>query len=122
MSNMKKQKGMTAIGWMLVLALIAVFAIVGLKLIPLYIDSFKVTASLESLQEDPKVKGKSRLEIRKLLMKRLDVNMVNDVTAQDITISKNRNGIVVEVDYEARRQMFGSLHVVLVYNKSVEIP
>ena len=119
---MKKQKGMTAIGWLLVLLLVVFFAITAIKLIPMYLDSYKVTVSLELLQNDAKAKGKPAIEIKKLLMKRLDVNMVSDVSPQDITISRNRNSITVEVDYEARRQLFGNLHMVLVYNESVEIP
>ena len=122
MKQMKKQRGMTAIGWLLVLMLVVVFSIVALKLIPMYLDSFKVTSSLESLANDSKAKGKSALEIRKLLMKRLDVNMVSDVSAQDISVSRSREGIVVEVEYEARRPLFGNLHMVLVYSDSVVIP
>ena len=121
MGNMKKQKGMTAIGWLLVLLLVVVFAMVAIKLIPMYLDSFNVTSSLESLSNDSKAKGKSGLEIRKLLMKRLDVNMVSDVTASDVSESRSREGIMVEVDYEARRPLFGNLHMVLVYNHSVVI-
>ena len=122
MRSMKKQRGMTAVGWLLVLVLIVVFTIVGLKLIPMYMDSYKVTASLESLVDDPKAKGRPAVEIRKLLMKRLDINMVSDVSAQDVSISRTRSGIIVEVDYEARRSLFGNLFMVVVYNESVEIP
>ena len=121
MGNLKKQKGMTAIGWLLVLLLVVVFSIVAIKLIPMYLDSFKVTSSLESLSNDSKAKGKSGREIRQLLMKRLDVNMVSDVTASDVSVSRSREGIVVEIDYEARRSLFGNLHMVLVYNHSVVI-
>ncbi|MGD8926155.1 MAG: DUF4845 domain-containing protein [Thioalkalispiraceae bacterium] len=122
MSNITKQRGMTAIGWLLVLAIVALFSIVALKLIPMYLDSFKVTSSLESLAGDPKAQGKSGREIRKLLMKRLDINMVSDVSASDISISRSREGTKVEVSYEARRALFGNLHMVLVYDKSVIIP
>lgn len=122
MRSMKKQKGMTAVGWLLVLVLIVVFTIVGLKLIPMYMDTYKVTASLESLVDDPKAKGRPAVEIRRLLMKRLDINMVSDVSAQDVSISRTRGGIIVEVDYEARRSLFGNLFMVVVYNESVEIP
>jgi hypothetical protein len=122
MSKMRKQRGMTAIGWLLVLMLVVIFAIVGIKLIPMYLDSFKVTSSLESLANDSNAKGKSGREIRQLLMKRLDVNMVNDVSASDISISRSREGTVVEVSYEARRPLFGNLHMVLVYERSVVIP
>lgn len=113
---------MTAIGWLLVLALVVIFAIVALKLIPMYLDSFKVTSSLESLVNDPKAKGKTGREIRKLLMKRLDINMVDDVHGEDITISRSREGTKIQVSYEARRSLFGNLYMVLVYDESVVLP
>lgn len=120
MREIKKQKGMTAIGWLLVLMLIAIFALVGLRLVPVYLDSFKVTSSLESLAND--AKGKSGVEVRKLLLKRLDINMVNDVSADDITISRKRGGIEVEVAYEARRKLFGNLYLLIDYQRAVFIP
>lgn len=122
MSKMKRQKGMTAVGWVFVLLLIMVFAIVGIRLFPMYMDSFNVSTSMESLITDPQARGKSAIQIRTLLMKRLDINMVKDVDTQNVTISRNRYGITLEVEYEARRPLFGNLYLVLAYNKSVEIP
>ena len=121
MKRLTNQKGMTAIGWLFVLVLVLVFAIIAIKLIPMYLDGFKVYSSLESLQNDSQAKGKPAIEIRKLLMRRLDVNMVNDVSPQDISITRSRNGVTVSVDYEARRSLFGNLSVVVAFKKSVEI-
>ena len=121
MGKLHKQKGMTAIGWLLVLVIVLVVAIITIKLVPVYIDGFNVYSSLESLKNDPQAKGKPAFELRKLLMKRLDVNMVTDVTAQDISISRSRNGITVAIDYEAVRPMFGNLSVLIHFQKSVDI-
>ena len=122
MRNTQNQRGMTAIGWLIVLVLVLFFAIVLMKLVPVYIDGYKVYSSLESLEADDSAHGKSPLEIRKLLMKRLDINMVTDVGKDDISFSRDRNGTRVEVDYEARRQLFGNMYVVIVFNKAVVVP
>ena len=122
MRNIQNQQGMTAIGWLLVLVLVLLFAIIFMKLVPVYIDGYKTYSSLESLEQDQNAHGKSPLEIRKLLMKRLDINMVTDVGAEDISFSRDRNGTKVEVDYEARRQLFGNMYIVIVFNKAVVIP
>ena len=88
----------------------------------MYKGSFDVSASLESLTTDPQTQGKPAIEIRKMLMKRLDINMVREVSAQDITISRSREGITVEVDYEVRKPLIGDLYLLMAYNKSVLIP
>ena len=112
---------MTLIGWILTFLLAAVIAIVALKLIPVYLDGYKVYQSMASLAEDDSARGKNATELRKLLMKRLDINMVTDVTSDNITFSNQGGKIAVEVDYEVRRQMFGNLYAVVVFNKTVEI-
>jgi hypothetical protein len=122
MRNTQNQRGMTAIGWLIVLVLVLFFAIVLMKLVPVYIDGYKVYSSLESLEADDSAHGKSPLELRRLLMKRLDINMVTDVGKDDISFSRDRNGTRVEVDYEARRQLFGNMYVVIVFNKAVVVP
>jgi len=121
MHTPKKQQGMTLIGWMLVFMLAAVIALVALKLIPVYLDGYKVYQSMASLAEDDSAKGKNPTELRKLLLRRLDINMVTDVTSDNITFSNQGGKIAVEVDYEVRRQMFGNLYAVVVFNKTVEI-
>ena len=122
MQNTKNQRGMTAIGWLLVLVLVLVFAIILIKLVPVYLDGYKVYSSLASLEEDKTAHGKPPQELRKLFMKRLDINMVTDIDPQDVTFSRDKNGTRVEVDYEARRQLFGNMYVVIVFNKSVVVP
>lgn len=122
MQTPQKQQGMTAIGWMLVIALVMVLGIVLLKLMPVYLDGYKVYQSLASLEEDSSAHGKGPAELRTMLMKRLDINMVNDVTKDDISITRTKSGYEIEVDYEARRQLFGNLYAVVVFNKAVEVP
>lgn len=122
MQNTKNQRGMTAIGWLLVLVLVLVFAIILIKLVPVYLDGYKVYSSLASLEEDGSAQGKPPQELRKLFLRRLDINMVTDVRPEDITFSRDKNGTRIEVDYEARRQLFGNMYVVVAFNKTVVVP
>ena len=121
MQTAKKQQGMTLIGWVLMFLLIAVIAIVVLKLVPVYLDGYKVYQSMESLKADDTAKGKNTAELRKLLLRRLDINMVTDVTSDNITFTRQGGKTILDVEYEVRKQMFGNLYAVVVFNKSVEI-
>ena len=51
MKGLHKQRGMTAIGWMLVLGLIAFFTLVTLRLLPMYMEYTKVVSVLGVLAE-----------------------------------------------------------------------
>ncbi len=120
MQTAKNQQGMTMIAWLLVIMLFVTIALVALKLVPVYLDGYKVSQSMESLSAESGIGSKPIAELRRKLMKRLDVNMVNDVTAEDVTFSRRGNVITIEIEYEARRKMFGNLYAVVVYSNTVE--
>lgn len=107
-------EGMTYLGMLVMLIVIAFFAIVGIKVVPLYMEHFKVKSSLDSLAQQFKdgQTVSSPQEIEKLLFNRLSINDVQHVTRDDIKISREGRNTVVEVDYEARVTLFDNLDLV----------
>lgn len=115
------QRGMTAISWLLTMALIAFFALIAIRLVPIYLDGYKVASSLESLAA-PGHEGRSPGELRSMLMKRLRINMVSDVTSRDVRVEARGGMHVVNVNYEKRQPLIGNIDVVISFDKSVEVP
>ena len=116
-----RQRGMTTMGLVLVLAMVAFFVLIGLKLYPIYYDSFKVGAALDSLKSDPALVGKTSAEVVDRLMKRLGIDNVDHVEKSDVTVEKSGKGIRVTVDYEARKNIIGNVDVVVSFDKAVEV-
>ena len=117
-----KQKGLTGISIVVMLVVIAFISIIFLKIMPIYFDSFKVGDVVSSLKEERSLGDKGNREITTMILKRLDVNMVTDVTKEDIIIEKTKNDVFIDVEYEVRKPMFGNLDVVVSFKKSVEVP
>ena len=122
MINRQQQQGMTAIGWVGILALIALVTLFALRLIPVYLASFNVSSILSSVEEEYSHKDVTPLEITKTLMKRLDINMVTDVTKDDIFIERTGKALQVEIDYEVRKSLMGNVDIVVYFNKSIILP
>jgi len=118
----QKQAGMTAIGWMGVIALIMMFILLFLKLLPIYMDGYKVGSVLSDLKDEPGVASMTPVMISKTIMKRLDINMVDNVSKEDIYIDKLKNSMNVEVDYEVQENLIGNVDVVVHFQKSISIP
>ena len=76
MKGLHSQKGMTAIGWMMVLALIAFFVTLTLKLAPAYLEYTKVKSIIASLESEPLVTQKPAGEIRKMISRRMSIDDV----------------------------------------------
>lgn len=122
MKTYQSQRGMTAIGWVLVLMMIGVVTMIVLKLVPIYLDGFNATSVVEGLKTERGIGAKTPSEIQKLILRRMDVNMVDGVTKDDIYISRGKGQVTIEVEYEIRERMFGNLDVVVSFNKSVSVP
>ena len=109
-----RQDGMTYMGMLILLVVIAFFAIVLVKVSPLYMEHFKVDSSLESLAQESKDSqaALSPREIEKHLLNRLSINDVQHVTKDNIKITREGRKTVVTVDYEARVTLFSNLDLV----------
>lgn len=117
-----KQKGLTGVSIMFLLIIIAFVALTFLKIMPVYFDSFKVGDVVSSLKEERGLGEKPNSEITNMILKRLDVNMVSDVSKDNVFIEKVKGSVLIEVDYEVRKPMFGNLDVIISFKKSVEVP
>ncbi len=121
MNRWHHQKGMTAIGWLLVLGLIAFFTLITLRLVPAYMEFAKVASVLESLQKESGITRKTRGEIFALISKRFDVNDVYQVDPKLVKIVKDKGVLKVSINYERREHLVGNVDVVTTFDKQVEV-
>lgn len=121
MKGLHKQRGMTAIGWLMVLGLIAFFTLIVLRLAPMYLEYTKVVSVLESLQNEPGITRKQKSEIRRLIARRFDVNDVRELDPKQAVIVQKGNTLTVKMDYEKRTNMFGNIDLVAKFNKEVKV-
>lgn len=116
-----KQAGMTYMGMLLMLIIFAFFAVVLVKIVPLYLENFKVQSVLKSLHEDPETAKLPAAEIEKRLMTRLDINDVDHVGPEHIKITRDKGKLAVTVNYEARVPLFVNLDLVAKFNDAMEL-
>jgi len=116
-----RQEGMTFIGWMIVLGLIAFFALLVLRLVPAYLENMEVVGSLKSLRQEPFVTDHTPLEIRRLMEKRFDMNAVTNAKLSDIHVEKKKGWMKVRVTYEVRIPILGNVDAVTRFDDAVEL-
>lgn len=118
---MFRQRGMTTFGWLLTFALGGFFITVGLKLLPVYIDSLKIDSVLSSLQQDPVVRGGSYPDIVERIMKQFRIETITNINREDIYISNSPEGLQIEIEYEVRKGLVGNLDLVAHFKKVEKI-
>ena len=116
------QRGMTAIGWLLVLGLIAFFTLITLRLVPIYLEYSKVVSVMESLANEKGISTKPRREIISLVTKRFDMNDVRKVSPKLVKLSKDKKKTRISIEYERREHLVSNIDVVVSFNKQIEVP
>lgn len=117
----KRQQGLTFISLVFVLGLIAFFVLLGLKIGPIYLDHSKVVSALAEIEKTAHIEELSEAQIRNSLSKRFNINYVNDVTQDDITVTKQGNYLKVAIEYEVVRKIAGNLSVLVEFNDVIEV-
>lgn len=114
------QRGITLIGFVIVLAIGGFSLFVGAKLFPMYTEFFAVKAAMKLVQNTP---GSSRLspeQIWKILDKNFYTSYVESVKRTDMQVER-KNGYFLRVAYEVRKPLVYNLDVVAKFDHSVEL-
>jgi Tfp pilus assembly protein PilE len=111
-ANYKTQGGITLMGLVLVSALLVIVAVLGMKIVPAYMEFLSVKKVLTAMKQEP-LDTMSASEIKKSFDKRADVAYISVVKGSDLTIEKTSAGTAVNVEYQVIKPIAGNLSVLL---------
>jgi hypothetical protein len=117
----RHQQGLTFISLVFILALIAFFVLLGLKIGPIYLNHSKVASALAEIEKIPDIEEQSEAEIRDSLSKRFNINYVDDVTQDDIKVTSYNGYLKVAIEYEVVKKIAGNLSVLVEFNDVIEV-
>jgi len=121
MRSIKKQAGMTGIGWLLVLVIIGFFVMILLKIGPVYLENYSVKSVLNSLATEPLITKKSSQEIKKIIMKRLKINGVYNFDRKNIKVKRTPGMVTVDINYTVQKDMVGNIDVLISFSEQLEL-
>jgi hypothetical protein len=119
MRSIKRQEGVTAVGWLIILALIGFFVLLALKMVPSYLEFYKIVSTLESIESEGAMD--SPREIRKLLERRFDISYVHSITPNQVSVKSAGTNWNVTADYDSRVHLFANVDVVMSFYKQVQV-
>jgi hypothetical protein len=108
----RTQSGMTLIGFVIVLAVVGLFAYIGMKLVPMYSEFYAVKQALKGLSAEPGIANQDPAKIQDLFFRRLYISYAEDVKPEHVKITRGTNGWVMAVNYEVRKPLIANLDVI----------
>lgn len=117
----RTQRGMTLLGFLLVLIVVGFFAYVAMRLVPMYTEYYAVKQSLKGLQQEPGIANKDPGAIEDLFFRRLYINYSENVKPDNVKLVRDGSNWKMNVNYEVRRPMIGNIDVVGKFDTTQEL-
>lgn len=118
-TSLKQQQGATFLGMVIVAGGLIFIAIIGMKLVPAYIEYMSVKKVLKAMGNDASLNTMSTKEIRQSFSDRKGIDNITSVKKEDIVIAKGDDGqTVVSVDYQVQKPLMGNVTALLDFHAS----
>jgi hypothetical protein len=121
MQNPKRQSGMTMWGMLFVVGTLAFFFFLLFKLLPPYMNDFKISSALTSLGREPSAGVMTLPEIKEAIRKRLEIDSADDFDLSALTVTARGKTKVIRINYESVTPMMFNISALLVFDHSIEV-
>jgi hypothetical protein len=117
MLRMHRQRGISLIGLLMVSAVVVLFAIIGFKLLPSYIEYFTIQRVITDLANGTEVRGGSVRDVQNAFDRRAQIDNISSIRGSDLEVVKQgAGGFEVAATYSVQVPLFGNLNACIDFN------
>jgi hypothetical protein len=110
---------MTAVGVMVLVVFVGLFAFATIRLTPVYLNYMKVAGVIDGVFNEFDSQNPTRAAIRTSISRRFDVESVAVITYRDIKVTSESGGFLVEADYDHTTPFIGNVFFTVSFQKEV---
>lgn len=114
-------RGLTFLGFLIVAGVFGFFVLLILKIGPIYLDHYKVKASLASLRSDPDLASRTKNEILISLEKHWEIDMIDSVSRDNVEVIKDMHKMKVQITYDVIQPIVGNVDVLVHFDDAIEV-
>lgn len=120
---MRKQRGVTMIGWIFLLVPMAIVIYAAIRVGPQYYEYYKLSSAVADTAKQLETEdGLTPQKIRGAIQKRFDTGYVDDVKAADLDVTRNQDGgWDILLDYDSTVPLFGNLFLTIDFDRTITI-
>ena len=117
----KHQRGVTAIGWMILLIPIAICVYAGIRIVPIYLNYMNVVHSLNQVAGELDNGTASANGIRVAVEKHFNVEYIEFPDVKDLKITHDNGLWKIEANYDDQAPLFANLAILVTFDKVVAL-
>ncbi len=117
-----RQRGMTMLGILVIIAVVGAWLYAGIRLAPKYLEYMRVASTLEKVGDEfSSNPGTTEFMLRKSVERHFDIDMVEVITSNDIEINKEGGSFTMRAAYEDTVPLAGNVSFLVEFDKVVEV-
>lgn len=113
---MNRQSGVAISGLLMWGIVIALVAVLGMKVGPEYLNYFNILKAVKTISAS--ASGKTVAEIRTAYSKQAEIGYIKSIQGADLDISKDGNEVVISFAYESRIPLFYNISLIIDFQGS----
>ena len=117
----QRERGMTTLGFLILVVFIGLFAFAAIRLTPVYLNYVKVAGVLDGVYEEFDSQNPSRGAIMTSINRRFEVESVSIISDRDVKVTADSGGFLVEARYDHTTPFIGNLYFTVRFDKQVLI-
>ena len=99
---MRRNSGLSLLGLLITLAVLGFIAVIGFKLVPVYIEYFSIKKALVGTVRSADAKNATVADLRRTFDLRISADYITTVSAKDLDITKEGGLPVLSVNYKVQ--------------------
>lgn len=119
----RKARGITLIGFVILLAVVGFFVYLGMRLVPVYLEYMNVVKAMEQVRGEAGMAQASPEQIRRSLSFKFSTQYVADdaIPPQAIQVVREGNAQMLRIRYERRVPFVYNIELLVSFDKSVNL-
>lgn len=117
----RKQQGITLMSFVMVLVVVGFFALVVMKLFPMYSEYNNLKGVMKAFAAAPGAATMTPSQVYSDLERRFNIAYVESVKKEHIKITRTGRVTSLNIAYEVRKPMFANLDIVGKFDNTVEL-
>lgn len=117
---MQKQRGMTFMGLVLMVAGIVFVAVIGMKMVPAYLEFMAVKKAINIIETDPDFAQMTAKDVRETFDKTARIDNIDSITSSELIISQSDLGPVVTAEYQVVVPLMGNVSALIDFYASTD--
>ncbi len=116
----RPQQGLSITTWIFLIAITLFFVLLGVRMVPSYLEFHSMSKILENIKEDPKYRQVPPKELRAVFNRRININSIYDFDPKSLKIDRSKGKTSMILNYEIRKPVAGNVEVLMTFHKEVD--